>query len=122
MVNEIINSYKLLIVLRPINVMQNYLSGENKDGSVMNLSAVRTQVNFGDLQTNARSVRTSTTSIRAAKLLKVMAGDRIHTKVDYFYPNGAASTNPPGGPVGTMLNGLLNTIKASTAANSLVKG
>jgi hypothetical protein len=63
---------------------------ENKSGASINVSASRVSRpgSFGTSTTNGsyvQLVKKSTGAIGAAKLLKVMAGDRIHTSVDYFY-------------------------------------
>lgn len=69
---------------------------ENKTGASINIvsSRIARPGAFGTSGTNgsyAMLVRKSTGAIGAAKLLKVMAGDRIHTQVDYFYT--AANAN-----------------------------
>ena len=63
---------------------------EDKTGASINVAAVRTARpgGFGTSGTNGSyvsSIKKSQGAIGAAKLLKVMAGDRIHTSIDYYY-------------------------------------
>ena len=56
-------------------------------------------------------LRKSTASIGTGKLLKVMYGDRIHAKVDYYTPSGSVDNGSANGlsallaQLGTLLNG-----------------
>lgn len=78
---------------------------------------------FNSNTTNGDKVqllRKSTHSIGAGKLLKVMAGDLIHTKVDYYIPNDATDNGSADGlnALLTQLTGLLN----ATGAPAALKG
>jgi RHS repeat-associated protein len=59
----------------------------------------------------AQLLQKSTQSIGSGKLLKVMAGDRIHAKVDYYIPTATTDNNTADGlnallsQLGTLLNG-----------------
>jgi RHS repeat-associated protein len=108
------------------NITQQNAQWEDKDGNAIGVIGVRASrpSGFGN-STNqgnyVRLVRSSGTSIGAAKLLKVMAGDRIHTKLDYYY-NSANTTNSTSSPVGTMINSLINTLTGSPAASPILHG
>src|SRR5690606_2058011 len=72
---------------------------EDKTGASSNVAAGRTARpgGFGTSGTNGSyvsSIKKSQGAIGAAKLLKVMAGDRIHTAMDYYYT--AANTSNSG--------------------------
>lgn len=59
-------------------------------------------------------------NIGAGKLLKVMSGDRIHAKVDYYIPSGSADNGSADG-----LNALLSqlgTLLGSSSAPAALKG
>ncbi len=93
---------------------------ENRTGSSINIvgSRVSRPGAFGTTGTNGSYVvlaRKSTGAIGAAKLLKVMAGDRIHTQVDYFYT--AANTNNSGA---SGINSLVSNIATAIAASGQV--
>jgi RHS repeat-associated protein len=96
---------------------------ENKNGQSINVVASRTSVNFGGSLTNAMLVRQSTSTVGATKLLRVMAGDKIHTKVDYYYTTVNSTTNNSSST--TLLN-ILGTIVSSLTNSgqpgSLIKG
>jgi RHS repeat-associated protein len=64
-------------------------------------------------------VRSSTGKVGAGKLIKVMAGDRIHTSVQYYYPTVGAQ--PSGNGLNTLLGGLSSMISNSAGAGGLLK-
>jgi hypothetical protein len=98
---------------------------ENKTGASINIvsSRIARPGAFGTSGTNgsyAMLVRKSTGAIGAAKLLKVMAGDRIHTQVEYFYT--AANTNTTGADgLNTLLGNLATAMVASGQVSGLLK-
>jgi RHS repeat-associated protein len=99
---------------------------ENKTGTSININSVRTARpgSFGTAGSNgsyAMLVRKSTGSIGAAKLLKVMAGDRIHTQVDYFYTTTNANNSGADG-IGSLLANLATSMAASGQVSSVLKG
>lgn len=90
---------------------------ENKTGASIHVTAVRTARPgaFGDTTANGQQVmmvRKSTGAIGAAKLLKVMRGDRIHAYVEYFYT--AANVN---NSLANGIGSLLATLGSALAGN-----
>lgn len=65
-------------------------------------------------------VRKSTGAIGAAKLLRVMAGDRIHAKVDYWYSVANANNTGANG-IQSIVNSLLGSLTASPVSTDLIK-
>jgi RHS repeat-associated protein len=95
---------------------------ENASGASINVASVRTNKDFGsNPNNNARLVRSSTVSIGAAKLLKVMAGDRIHTKIDYYY-NVIGATNPTASPIAAIVSSLVSQLGVSSQLTGLIQG
>ena len=97
---------------------------DNKQGQSINVTSVRTIKDIGTGASNqAMLVRKNGTngSIGATKLLKVMAGDRIHTAVDYYYQN-ASITNPVDNNFSAIITSLVNNLTTTGAATSLLKG
>jgi RHS repeat-associated protein len=70
--------------------------------------------------THSLLVRSSTGKVGAAKMIKVMAGDKIHTTVQYYYPT--AGTNPAGTGLNTLTAGLAAVIANSLAPVAVIKG
>jgi RHS repeat-associated protein len=98
---------------------------ENKAGQSIDIvgSRLSRPGNFGDTMSNGRFamlVRKSTGSIGAAKLLKVMAGDRIHTRVDYYYSTNNAN-NSPANPIVSLLANFASAIFGSPQVTSAMK-
>jgi RHS repeat-associated protein len=100
---------------------------ENATGQSINVTAVRT-TSPGVLQnsglqppplTNALLVRSSTGKVGAGKLIKVMAGDRVNTSVQYYYPT--VGTQPTGNGLNSLLGGLASLISNSAGAGGLLK-
>lgn len=123
-----INQYEQL-TFEDLNVSQQNAQWENKDGQSINVAGtgVRTPrpSAFGTSTTNGSYVmlrRKSTTTIGATKLLKVMSGDRIHTKVDYFYTTTNATTNTNANTLSGIVTSLVSSITNTSAATALVKG
>jgi hypothetical protein len=85
---------------------------ENPSGTSINVSSVRIArpSAMGTSGTNGsyvRSIKKSTGAIGATKLLKVMAGDRIRTSVDYYYTIANSATNNGGAnPLTSFVNSL----------------
>ncbi len=100
---------------------------DNANGQPINVASVRT-TSPGPLQNsgltppplgNALLVRSSTGKVGAGKLIKVMAGDRIHTSVQYYYPTVGAQ--PQGDGLSSLLGGLASVLTNSSAAGGLLK-
>ena len=82
---------------------------ENKTGASINIASIRTSStgNFGSATGNgAYSIltRKSTGAIGAAKLLKVMSGDRIHALLDYYYSVANANNAGASGIISLVAN------------------
>jgi RHS repeat-associated protein len=60
-------------------------------------------------------------SIGAGKLAKVMAGDKLHIKVDYYTPSGTVDNSGADG-LNTILNSLMNLLNAPSTAGLSVHG
>jgi RHS repeat-associated protein len=100
---------------------------ENKNGQSINATSpsVRTSVNFGGTTTtNAMLVRQSSSNgtIGATKLLKVMAGDRIHTKVDYYYATANNTNNSATTTLSNIVSSIVSSITNTGAPSNLIKG
>ena len=67
-------------------------------------------------QTNALLVRSST---GAGKLIKVMAGDRVHTSIQYYYPT--VGTQPHGNGLNSLLGSPGSVNSNSSGAGGLLK-
>jgi RHS repeat-associated protein len=99
---------------------------ENVNGQSINVVGVRTgrPGGFGTSGTNGdyvRLIRKSTGSIGATKFLKVMAGDKIHASVDYYYT--ATNTNNTGAtPLTSFVNSLISSFGNTNTAGNLIKG
>lgn len=97
---------------------------ENASGGSVNVGSRNTRPgNFGTSGTNgsyARLIRKSTGPIGAAKLLKVMAGDRIHTQVDYYYISSNANNTGANG-LNSLLANLATSLFASGQVSSVLK-
>ncbi|MEI6946324.1 DUF6443 domain-containing protein [Paraflavisolibacter sp. H34] len=94
---------------------------DNSQGQSIDVDAVRSPVTIGEEQTFALPVRKSTGAIGAAKLLKVMAGDRLHVRVDYFF-HEAPTENFGTDLLTSLVQSLLSSLTASTAPAALLKG
>ena len=103
------------------NISQQNAQWNNKQGQSINVTSVRINVNFGGTMTNAMLVRKSLGSIGATSFIKVMAGDRIHTKVNYYY-NIANANNNTTGTLNTIVNSIVNSITNTSTAGALIKG
>jgi hypothetical protein len=67
--------------------------------------------------------RRSTGSIGATQLLKVMAGDKIHTKVDYYYSSSdATATNNGTTALSSIVSSIVNSLATSSAPTNLIHG
>ncbi|QCR24499.1 DUF6443 domain-containing protein [Pontibacter sp. SGAir0037] len=94
---------------------------QNRQGGSINVAAVRTSTNFGGSVTNAMGVRKATGGVGAAKLLKVMAGDRIQTQVDYAYSIPSAD-NSGASPLGSMVASVLGSLTGTGVAGGVIQG
>ncbi len=99
---------------------------ENKTGGSVNIGPNRNNRpgNFGTAGTNgsyAHLIRKSTGAIGVVKLLKVMAGDRIHTQVDYYYVVGNANNTGASG-ITSLITNLATSILASGQVSLALKG
>jgi RHS repeat-associated protein len=119
---EKIDAYPTLTFENTDSSLQNAI-WENKNGQSINVGSVRTGIPYGTSYSDPGSylleTKKSLGSIGAAKLLKVMAGDKIHTKVSYQYFNGA--DNSGADDINTAVRGLLNAFSNSPFA-SVVSG
>jgi hypothetical protein len=101
---------------------------ESANGQPINVTSVRTP-SPGVLQTgpltpppggNSLLVRSSTGKVGAGKLIKVMAGDRINTSVQYYYPS--VGTQPQATGLNTLIAGLASVITNSAGSGSMLRG
>jgi RHS repeat-associated protein len=97
----------------------------NEDNYYENVYLGRTRRpgSFYNSSTNGDTVqllRQSTNKIGTGKLLKVMAKDRMHVKVDYYIPNDATDNNGADGLSSTL--SLLTTLFDNSAITSGVHG
>lgn len=99
---------------------------EKGDGTAMDAVAVRRQWpssfrnQYGGTASDPNGVygmpiKKSTGSVGAGKLLKVMAGDYIHTSVDYYYESASADNSTANG-LNSMLVSLVGTLSGNAAA------
>ena len=98
---------------------------ENSSGTSISVTTVRTArpSGFATTGTNGDYVhllRKSTGAIGPVKLLKVMSGDRIHAKVDYYYTAANANNSGANG-FSSLLASLAGVINGSSATSSVVK-
>lgn len=98
---------------------------ENKTGAPINVTAVRTSRPgaFGDTSANGQQVmlvRKSTGAIGAAKLLKVMKGDRCHVYLEYFY-SAANANNTGASGITSLLTSFASALTASPGIAELLK-
>jgi RHS repeat-associated protein len=98
---------------------------ENKTGQSINVNNVRVgrPGSFGTSSTNGsyvQLVRKSTGAIGAAKLLKVMTGDRIHTSVDYYYAATNANNTGASG-ITSLVTNFVSAIGGSAAVSGALK-
>jgi RHS repeat-associated protein len=98
---------------------------ENKTGAGINVNSARTARPgaFGTSGSNgnyAMLVRKSTGSIGGAKLLKVMAGDRIHASIEYFYTVANANNTGASG-ITSLLANLATSMVASGQVSPVLK-
>ncbi|HEX6429920.1 MAG TPA: DUF6443 domain-containing protein [Niastella sp.] len=75
----------------------------------------------GDTNEYAMLVKKSTGAIGAAKLLKVMAGDRLHVRVDYWYDVVNANNTGANGRQ-SIVSSLLTALGISNKPSGLIKG
>jgi RHS repeat-associated protein len=69
---------------------------------------------------NSLLVRSSTGKVGAGKLVKVMAGDKINTSVQYYYPTTSGSGTGSG--INTLVTGLASVLANSIGSGALLKG
>jgi RHS repeat-associated protein len=67
-------------------------------------------------------VKRDTGSIGATKLLKVMAADRIHTSVDYYYSATNSTTNNGNTALSSVVSSIINSLTVSSATSTLIHG
>jgi RHS repeat-associated protein len=94
----------------------------NKDGQAINVAGVRSTVSINGTQHQMMLVGKGifNGAVGATKLLKVMAGNRIHTAVDYYYGTQHATTNANDG-FNAIVSSIVNNLSSSTTASSLLK-
>lgn len=122
---QLITPYEPL-TFEDLDATQQNAQWDNSTGESINISAVRTARpgNFGTSTTNgsyAMLVQKSTGAIGATKLLKVMSGDRIHVKVDYYYSTANAN-NSGASPVTDFLTSLAASLTNTTVPGPLIHG
>lgn len=98
---------------------------ENATGASVNVTSSRIAkpANFDPSAINddwAILVKKSTGAIGAAKLLKVMAGDKIHTSVDYYYSTTNANNTTANG-IGSLVANFVSALTASTQVAGSLK-
>ncbi len=106
-------------------IIQQDNSWENKTGTSINVNSVRIARPgaFGTSTTNgsyAHLIRKSTGSIGAAKLLKVMSGDKIHTSIDYYY-TAANANNTGANGINSLIANFTSTLNSSTNVAGIIK-
>ena len=104
------------------NATQQNAQWEDKNGQSINISTSRTSRPgaFGDATTNGNYAMSLIKSIGAAKLLKVMAGDRIHTKVDYYY-NVASADNSNATPINSFISGISPLLGTGSITSAIIQ-
>lgn len=101
---------------------------ENGSGTSINVTGVRSvrPSGMGTAGTNGsyvREIKRSTGAIGAGKLLKVMAGDRIHAKVDYYYTvSNSAANNVNSNPLNSFVNSLISVFSVNSQVSGALKG
>lgn len=98
---------------------------ENSSGQSINVTATRVSRPgaFGDATANGSYVqllRKSTGSVGATKLVKVMSGDRLHLKVDYYHSVSSPNNTGANG-LSSMISSLLGALTNSPATGALIK-
>ena len=106
---------------------------ENANGQAMNVITTRTTWPSSFFATynpsqdpnhinglNAVLLKKSIASVKATKLMKVMSGDRLHVKVDYYHTITTPNNTGANG-LSTMINSLLGAITNSPAPGSILK-
>lgn len=98
---------------------------ENSSGQSINVTTTRVSRPgaFGDATANGSYVqllRKSTGSVGATKLVKVMSGDRLHLKVDYYH-NVSSPNNTGANGLSSMISSLLGALTNSPATGALIK-
>ena len=68
---------------------------------------------------NSLLVRSSTGKVGAAKLFKVMSGDKIHTTVQYYFSQNTESGNT--NSLNTLVSGLVNALANSIGSTAAIK-
>ncbi|WP_343307379.1 DUF6443 domain-containing protein [Chitinophaga niabensis] len=106
-------------------VLQQNNYWENKDGLSINItgSRIARPAAFGTAAGNGSYVilaRKSTGTIGATKLLKVMAGDRIHTSVEYYYTVANANNTPANG-IASLVSSLLSSLPVLSNVPGIIK-
>ena len=122
---QLITPYEPL-TFEDLDATQQNAQWDNSSGESINISAVRTPRpgNFYTSTTNgsyAMLVQKSTRAIGATKLLKVMSGDRIHVKLDYYYTSTNAD-NSGAAPVTDFLTSLAASLTNTAVPGPLIHG
>jgi RHS repeat-associated protein len=113
------------LTFEDVELSEQNASWENANGQSINVTGVRTGgVSGFNSQTGngsyVRLIKKSTGAIGAGKLLKVMAGDRIHTKIDYYYTDANAN-NSGANPLNSFVTSLTSVLGANTQVGPLLK-
>ncbi|HYE22176.1 MAG TPA: RHS repeat-associated core domain-containing protein, partial [Verrucomicrobiae bacterium] len=119
-----LDAYPMLTFENADSVQQN-MYWENKNGQAIGVGASRVSRpgNFGNQGENGdyvMLVRRSTGAIGATKFLKVMAGDKIHAKIDYYY-NVINSNNTGADPLASIVASLISSFGNTATPGALLK-
>ncbi len=90
---------------------------ENKSGQSINVVASRTAHSSG---TNAMLTRKSLGAIGAAKLLKVMSGDKIQSSVQFYYTTTNANNTGAGG-INSLITNIATLVGNSISPSGVIK-
>ncbi|KYP13483.1 MAG: hypothetical protein A1D16_12360 [Flavihumibacter sp. CACIAM 22H1] len=90
---------------------------ENKSGQSINVVASRTAHSSG---TNAMLTRKSLGAIGAAKLLKVMSGDKIQSSVQFYYTTANANNTGAGG-INSLIANIATLVGNSISPSGVIK-
>jgi RHS repeat-associated protein len=112
------------LTFEDLNIARQNALYENKTGQSINVASVRTSkpAGYDTLSSNQKvmMVRKSMGAIGAAKLLKVMSGDRIHTRIDYFY-SVTNTDNTSASGINSLLANLATSLVASSQVSAALK-
>ena len=94
-------------------------SGQSIDITASRIARSGIVTNFGTSAYVSKALTKSTGAMGAAKMLKVMSGDRVDVSVNYFYTANMASTQANG--VNTLINSIIGMLSGSDAVPGTIK-